>query len=142
MFDALVERCRQEEVKELRGYYYPTAKNKMVKDFYQERGFEKIEEDAEGNTIWRYIITDTYEKDIDNIFNVGKFTDYYNSNGYQNQADRHRSDYIAVHHVIQNTEKSPENDTVNILFIQKCIKDGHAENQIRSISMNIDYIQQ
>lgn len=62
MFDALVERCRQEEVKELRGYYYPTAKNKMVKDFYQERGFEKIEEDAEGNTIWRYIITDTYEK--------------------------------------------------------------------------------
>ena len=62
MFDALVERCRQEEVQELRGYYYPTAKNKMVKDFYQERGFEKIEEDTEGNTIWRYIITDTYEK--------------------------------------------------------------------------------
>lgn len=62
MFDALVERCRQEKVQELRGYYYPTAKNKMVKDFYQERGFEKIEEDTEGNTIWRYIITDTYEK--------------------------------------------------------------------------------
>jgi FkbH-like protein len=60
MFDTLVEKCLNHNIGEIRGYYYPTAKNKMVKDFYLERGFEKIEEDGSGNTVWRYHIPDIY----------------------------------------------------------------------------------
>lgn len=62
MFDALIERCTQKGVRELRGYYFPTAKNKMVKDFYGERGFEKIQEDEQGNAQWRYHIPEDYER--------------------------------------------------------------------------------
>lgn len=62
MFDALVERCKQCGVEEIKGYYYPTAKNSMVKDFYKERGFEKIQEDVDGNTVWRFHISDEYNK--------------------------------------------------------------------------------
>ena len=36
----------------LKGYYYPTAKNKMVKELYGDFGFTKISEDKEGNTVW------------------------------------------------------------------------------------------
>ena len=31
----------------------PTAKNGMVKDFYQQFGFAKVDEDAAGKTRWR-----------------------------------------------------------------------------------------
>lgn len=54
MFDRLVEMCKQRGIQEIIGYYYPTAKNGMVKDFYNTLGFEKTGEDAEGNTTWRY----------------------------------------------------------------------------------------
>lgn len=62
MFDALVERCTERGIQKIRGYYYPTAKNKMVKDFYRDRGFDKIQEDNEGNTVWRYTINEEYNK--------------------------------------------------------------------------------
>ncbi len=52
MLDRLVERSHEQEIKTIRGYYYPTAKNKMVKDLYDRFGFEKISEDENGNTIW------------------------------------------------------------------------------------------
>lgn len=52
MMDYLTEQCMSVGIEEIRGYYYPTAKNKMVKDFYQMQGFEKMAEDAEGNTTW------------------------------------------------------------------------------------------
>ena len=44
------------------GYYYPTAKNAMVKDFYQIMGFEKMEETDTGVTIWKFEIPADYEK--------------------------------------------------------------------------------
>lgn len=62
MFDALVERCTERGIQEIRGYYYPTAKNRMVKDFYRDRGFDKIQEDNEGNTVWCYTINEEYNK--------------------------------------------------------------------------------
>ena len=34
----------------------------MVKDFYQIQGFDKINEDEEGNTTWRYTIQEHYDK--------------------------------------------------------------------------------
>ncbi len=60
MLDRLTERCKEQGIHTIKGYYYPTAKNKMVKDLYQTFGFEKIEEDNEGNTVWQLNV-DSYE---------------------------------------------------------------------------------
>lgn len=62
MMDELVEKAKAAGIKRLVGYYYPTAKNAMVKDFYGLQGFTKVSEDAEGNTVWEYQIPDVYEK--------------------------------------------------------------------------------
>ena len=62
MMDELVDKCREAKIKKIIGYYYPTAKNAMVKDFYAMQGFTKQSEDSEGNTIWEFEITDSYEK--------------------------------------------------------------------------------
>lgn len=62
MMDELVKKARAEGIKKLVGYYYPTAKNAMVRDFYALQGFEKVSEDCEGNTIWEFVIDDSYEE--------------------------------------------------------------------------------
>lgn len=60
MMDAVVAECRQRGIAAIRGYYYPTAKNAMVKDFYGTQGFTKILEDEKGNTVWEFLIPETY----------------------------------------------------------------------------------
>lgn len=60
MMDALVKKCRQRGIRRIHGYYYPTVKNGMVRDFYALQGFSKIAEHA-GNTEWMFDITDSYE---------------------------------------------------------------------------------
>ncbi len=62
MMDALVDKCREKGVREIIGYYYPTAKNNMVREFYALQGFERLSGDEEGNTVWRYEIPEDYEK--------------------------------------------------------------------------------
>lgn len=62
MMDSLVEACRAKNISTIYGYYYPTAKNKMVQNFYELRGFEKVSEDAEGGTVWKFEITNEYKK--------------------------------------------------------------------------------
>ena len=62
MMDAFVQRCQAAGVTMVFGYYYPTAKNGMVRDFYSLQGFEKVSEDAEGNAVWKYEIPVPYEK--------------------------------------------------------------------------------
>lgn len=62
MMDELVEKAKAAGIKKLYGYYYPTAKNAMVKDFYHLQGFTKCSEDEDGNTVWSFDITDEYEK--------------------------------------------------------------------------------
>lgn len=61
MMDALVKACRKREIACILGYYYPTAKNNMVKNFYQEMGFEKVREDDGGNTVWRLSGLERYQ---------------------------------------------------------------------------------
>ncbi|MBE6155774.1 MAG: HAD-IIIC family phosphatase [Firmicutes bacterium] len=61
MMDKLVETCQKRNLKRIYGYYYPTPKNKMVKDFYSEFGFEKISEDQDENSIW-LMPCDKYKK--------------------------------------------------------------------------------
>ena len=43
-------------VKTIRGHYYPTAKNLLVKDFYATIGFEQISADEAGNKEYVYHI--------------------------------------------------------------------------------------
>ena len=62
MLDELVSRCKSENIGALKGYYYPTKKNKMVSDFYGRMGFVKVSEDDEGNTVWDLDISGPYER--------------------------------------------------------------------------------
>lgn len=62
MMDEVVFRAKSKGIHKIVGYYYPTAKNGMVKDFYESQGFQKISEDDEGRTIWELEISGRYEK--------------------------------------------------------------------------------
>ena len=53
MLDTLVQKCREQNIETIRGYYYPTAKNNMVRELYKTFGFDKISEDENGNTVWQ-----------------------------------------------------------------------------------------
>ena len=44
LLDELVCVAKERGITELRGYYYPTAKNGMVKDFYPKMGFSQVGE--------------------------------------------------------------------------------------------------
>lgn len=61
MLDELIQTCRAKGIGVIYGYYYPTAKNGMVKDFYARMGFEKLHE-CENGTTWKFTIPDSYEK--------------------------------------------------------------------------------
>ena len=61
MMDELVKCCREAGIKTIRGYYYPTKKNAMVKDFYGILNFVKTEDDKEGKSVWQFDIPDTYQ---------------------------------------------------------------------------------
>lgn len=52
MLDTLVKEAVKQGIKVIKGHYYPTAKNKMVKELFGDFGFEKISEDEECNTLW------------------------------------------------------------------------------------------
>lgn len=69
MMDELVERSAERKLTAVYGYYYPTKKNKMVKEFYHDFGFVKISEDAEGNTKWELKISDYSKKN--RYINIG-----------------------------------------------------------------------
>ena len=62
MMDELVEKAKAAGIRKILGYYYPTAKNAMVKDFYALQSFTKISEDEDGNSIWEFVIPDDYQK--------------------------------------------------------------------------------
>lgn len=58
MLDSLVEAAAKQGISRLVGVYIPTAKNKMVKDFYPDvLGFSSVSEDSQGVTVWELDIT-------------------------------------------------------------------------------------
>ena len=60
MMDVFVKNCLKEGISEIRGYYYPTVKNGIVKQFYADLGFDKISEDTAGSS-WRLLISNGYK---------------------------------------------------------------------------------
>ena len=60
MLDTLVWQSRESGIRKIHGYYYKTAKNAMVKDFYGAMGFQKLSE-KDGDSEWEYVIPEKYE---------------------------------------------------------------------------------
>lgn len=68
MMDSMVQACRTSGLEAMIGYYYPTAKNAMVRDFYAAMGFAKVGEEEDGSTTWRYDIPADYRNKNTVIF--------------------------------------------------------------------------
>jgi len=51
MMDDLVNRAKKSGIDKIKGYYYKTAKNNMVKEFYSKFGFKQISEQNE-DSVW------------------------------------------------------------------------------------------
>ncbi|MBN2879006.1 MAG: HAD family hydrolase [Clostridia bacterium] len=58
MMDDVIRRAKEQGIKKVIGYYYKTAKNSMVKDFYSQFGFKKVSEEND-DSVWE-IAADTY----------------------------------------------------------------------------------
>lgn len=69
MEDVLVETALKENIKRIIGVYYPTAKNAMVKNFYNDLGFCKVKEDSIGSSTWELDLSSEYTK-RNNIISV------------------------------------------------------------------------
>jgi FkbH-like protein len=55
LLDELVGAAKARGLTEIRGYYYPTNKNGMVRDFYGRMGFAKINEGEDGSSTWALV---------------------------------------------------------------------------------------
>lgn len=61
MMDELVHQCKLRGLNGITGYYYPTAKNAMVRDFYDKQGFTLVSEDENGNRTYSLDISESYK---------------------------------------------------------------------------------
>ncbi len=61
MMDMLVKKAQEKGIKTIYGYYYPTAKNKMVNNFYDLQGFEEVSCDEQGNKVYKLDISNGYK---------------------------------------------------------------------------------
>ena len=52
MLDTIVAEAKKRGIETVYGYYYPTAKNRMVRELYDFFGFARQSEDEQGNTVW------------------------------------------------------------------------------------------
>ena len=68
MMDELVMKAKEKNIKTIYGYYYPTLKNKMVKDFYENQGFTLIETLENGDKHYKLEV-DSY-KNKNNVMEV------------------------------------------------------------------------
>ena len=65
MMNEVVKKAREKDVSKICGYYFPTSKNEMVKDFYKKMGFELKSEDDTGNCVWMLDINFYEEKKVE-----------------------------------------------------------------------------
>ena len=62
MMDALAETAVSRGIHSIYGYYFPTAKNGMVRNFYRDMGFTLLSETEDGRSAWRFVIPEDYTK--------------------------------------------------------------------------------
>lgn len=71
MFDFLIKCCKANNIEKVYGYYFKTAKNNMVKDFYKELGFKnEVLEDEK--SIWSLNICDVFEEK-NKVIEIGEY---------------------------------------------------------------------
>ena len=61
MFDQLVQESKIRGIKKVKGIYLKSQKNNMVKNLYQDLGFERINHEENGNSNWEYEIPESYQ---------------------------------------------------------------------------------
>lgn len=59
MLDELVKKAKEQGISEIFGYYFPTAKNGMVRELYKSFSFSPVSDNEDGSTVWR-LETDGY----------------------------------------------------------------------------------
>ena len=60
MLDGLVRECLRRKITKIYGYYYPTRKNQMVKDFYKDMGFSRTDLADNGDSVWEFSVPADY----------------------------------------------------------------------------------
>ncbi len=60
MMDTVISHCKQLGITCIKGYYYKTAKNQMVANFYETQGFTQIALLEYGDSVWEYAIATEY----------------------------------------------------------------------------------
>jgi FkbH-like protein len=60
----MVEQARLKGITEIVGRYIPTARNGLVRDHFAKLGFERIEEQPGGETIWRLAMAGYCDKEL------------------------------------------------------------------------------
>lgn len=68
IFDVLVSKCKEKNIKVIRGFYFKTKKNAFVEHLYEDLGFEVIEQDNE-HGIYEYTIENDY-KNLNTVMEV------------------------------------------------------------------------
>lgn len=53
MFYELISKCKKKGISRIHGFYYKTAKNKMVENFYKTLGFDNVEQE-ENSSEWTF----------------------------------------------------------------------------------------
>lgn len=64
MMNVLLKKAQQHNIDTVIGYYYPTAKNGLVKNFYQDMGFEKVLEKEDGKQTFSLKVSDYVNKEV------------------------------------------------------------------------------
>lgn len=60
MFDRIVQLCIEKGIKKINGFYYPSAKNLLVADFYATIGFDKITAN-ENESVFSFEVKNSFE---------------------------------------------------------------------------------
>jgi FkbH-like protein len=67
MLDVLVEEAKKAGIKKIKGYYYQTLKNGIVKNFYETMGFVKVGDDCD-DSVWELDVV-SYEN-LNNVMRI------------------------------------------------------------------------
>lgn len=67
MMDKLMDTASKLNVQKVYGYFYQTAKNSMVREFFKDRGFTLFESTDNNDSVWIYDLSLGYQKENDVI---------------------------------------------------------------------------
>ncbi len=71
MFDRMIEAAMELGVKRIIGQYIPTQKNSLVKDLFDNFGFDRTDESREGNVTYELKVPAVFEPTATHVRNVG-----------------------------------------------------------------------